>query len=83
MLVKTLEIIDYLTDYTQQKNDDKNHWYIGICQEAHDIVFEAIKNDFFYILTDASFIFKKLVQKRMEGILEAFQQNKPIIKQVK
>ena len=51
--------------------------------KAGDIVFEAIKNEFSYILTDASFMYKKLVKKRMEGILEAFQQNKPLIKQTK
>ena len=43
MLVRTQEIIDYLTDYIKQKNDDNSVWYIGICQEAHDIVFEALK----------------------------------------
>ena len=51
--------------------------------KAGDIVFEAIKNEFFYILTDASLMYKKLVKKRMEGILEAFQQNRPLIKQIK
>ncbi len=50
--------------------------------KAGDIVFEALKNEFFYILTDASLIYKKILKKRMEGILEAFQQNKPIIKQI-
>jgi hypothetical protein len=43
MLVRTQEIIDYLSDYIKQKNDDMSIWYIGICQEAHDIVFEALK----------------------------------------
>lgn len=43
MLVKTQEITEYLIDYIKQKNDDNNVWYIGICQEAHDIVFEALK----------------------------------------
>lgn len=43
MIVKKQEIIDYLTDYFQQNNDDNCLWYIGVCQEAHDIVFEAIK----------------------------------------
>ena len=41
MIVKKQEIIDYLTDYFQQNNDDNCLWYIGVCQEAHDIVFEA------------------------------------------
>jgi hypothetical protein len=43
MFVRTKEIIDYLTDYIKHKNDDNSNWYIGICQEAHDIVFEALK----------------------------------------
>jgi hypothetical protein len=43
MLVRTQEITEYLIDYIQQKNDDNSSWYIGICQEAHDIVFEALK----------------------------------------
>lgn len=43
MLVKTQEIIEYFTDYVQRKNVDDGIWYIGICQEAHDIVFEALK----------------------------------------
>jgi hypothetical protein len=43
MLVRTQEIIDYLTDYIEQKNDDNCIWYIGVCQEAHDIIFEALK----------------------------------------
>ncbi len=43
MRIRTQEIIEYLTDYIKQKNDDNSIWYIGICQEAHDIVFEALK----------------------------------------
>ena len=43
MLVRTQEITEYLIDYIHQKNEDNSVWYIGICQEAHDIVFEALK----------------------------------------
>lgn len=43
MLTRTQEIIEYITDYIQQKNEDHSVWYIGICQEAHDIIFEALK----------------------------------------
>ena len=43
MLARTQEIIEYLTDYIKQKNDNNSVWYIGICQEAHDIIFEALK----------------------------------------
>ncbi len=45
-----------------------------------DIVFQAIKNDVFYILTDTRFMWKRMVKARMNGILEAFQQNKPFTK---
>jgi len=43
MLVRIQEITEYLIDYIQQKDDDNSSWYIGICQEAHDIIFEALK----------------------------------------
>ncbi|MFX1393446.1 MAG: SDR family NAD(P)-dependent oxidoreductase [Promethearchaeota archaeon] len=45
-----------------------------------DIVFQAIKDDYLYILTDTRLMFKKMVKDRMDGILQAFQQNKSIIK---
>lgn len=43
MLVRTQEITEYLIDYIQHKNDNNSIWCIGICQEAHDIIFEALK----------------------------------------
>ena len=48
--------------------------------KAGDIVFQAIKDEVFYILTDTSLIFRRMVKNRMEGILEAFKQNKPYIR---
>lgn len=45
-----------------------------------EIVFQAIKNDIFYILTDSHYIFKKAVKNRLEGIINAFEQNKQIHK---
>lgn len=45
--------------------------------KAGDIVFEAIKDEAFYIYTDTGFIWKRMVKKRMNEILEAFKQNKP------
>lgn len=45
--------------------------------KAGDIVFEAIKDEAFYIFTDTSFIWRRMVKNRMNGILEAFKQNKP------
>ena len=38
-----------------------------------DIVFQAIKDDVFYILTDTTLTFKRMVKNRMNGILEAFR----------
>ncbi len=45
--------------------------------KAGDIVFQAINDDVFYILTDTSFFYRRMVKNRMEGILQAFKQNKP------
>ncbi|MFX0043409.1 MAG: hypothetical protein ACFE8L_10895, partial [Candidatus Hodarchaeota archaeon] len=45
-------------------------------EKVGDIVFEAIKDDAFYILTHTSFMWRKAVKDRMDGILEAFKQNK-------
>ncbi|HEY0090382.1 MAG TPA: SDR family NAD(P)-dependent oxidoreductase, partial [Candidatus Lokiarchaeia archaeon] len=49
--------------------------------KAGDIVFEAIKDDAFYILTDTSGFFKRMVKLRMSQILEAFNTNKTYAKQ--
>ena len=65
MLTKTQEIIEYIADYIQQKNDDNSIWHIGICQEAHDIVFEALKRSsqfWMYIETDSQTIAKEVVE---------------------
>jgi len=43
-------------------------------EKVADIVFEGIKDEKFYILTDNHYIFKKWVKARMNGILNAFQQ---------
>jgi len=48
--------------------------------KAGDVVFRAIKDDVFYILTDTSLISRRMVRNRMEGILEAFKLNKQYIK---
>ncbi|MHA2185504.1 MAG: SDR family NAD(P)-dependent oxidoreductase [Promethearchaeota archaeon] len=44
--------------------------------KAGDIVFEAIKDDAFYILTDTSQWLEDSIRSRMNNILNAFQQNK-------
>lgn len=48
--------------------------------KAGDIVFESIKNDIFYILTDTGLAWKRIVKRRMDRIMKAFTQNKSIIK---
>ncbi len=45
--------------------------------KAGDIVFEAIKDEAFFIFTDTSFIWRRLVKNKMNEILKAFKQNKP------
>ena len=45
-----------------------------------DIVFEAIKKDVFYILTDTRLSYRRMIQTRNEEIIEAFKQNKLIHK---
>ncbi len=65
MLVRTQEIIEYLTDYIQQKNEDDGIWHIGICQEAHDIIFEALKKSsqfWMYIETDSHTVAKEVLE---------------------
>jgi NAD(P)-dependent dehydrogenase (short-subunit alcohol dehydrogenase family) len=45
-----------------------------------DIVFEAIKNNIFYILTDTKLYYRRMIQTRNEEIMEAYNQNKQIHK---
>jgi NAD(P)-dependent dehydrogenase (short-subunit alcohol dehydrogenase family) len=45
-----------------------------------DIVFEAIKEDVFYILTDTKLYYRRMIQTRNEEIMEAYNQNKQIHK---
>lgn len=44
MHIRTQEIIEHIADYIQRKGQDGDGiWHIGACQEAHDIIFEALK----------------------------------------
>jgi NAD(P)-dependent dehydrogenase (short-subunit alcohol dehydrogenase family) len=45
--------------------------------KAGDIVFEAVKDEAFYILTDTSFMWKRMVKRRLDRVLKAFKTNKP------
>jgi NAD(P)-dependent dehydrogenase (short-subunit alcohol dehydrogenase family) len=51
--------------------------------ESGDIVFEAIKNDIFYIYTELGLMWKKGMKTRFEGILEDYNKIRPIIKNLK
>ena len=44
--------------------------------QAGDIIFQAIKDEVFYILSHTDLMYKKNIKNRMNGILQAFQQNK-------
>ena len=48
--------------------------------QAGDVVFEAMKNDIFYILTEIGLMWKRFIKARFDGIMEAFKQNRPILK---
>ncbi|MFX1371878.1 MAG: SDR family NAD(P)-dependent oxidoreductase [Promethearchaeota archaeon] len=41
-----------------------------------DIVFQAIRDEVFYILTHTDLMYKRNIKRRMNAILQAFQQNK-------
>lgn len=68
--MRTAEIIEFLKDYIQQRNDEHSIWHIGIGEEAHDIVFEALKRSsqfWMYIETGS--------HQAAEKILEHFINN--------
>lgn len=76
----------FLKNHPQYKEYAK--WFTGMvekglsAEKVGDIVFNAIKDDSFYILTDTSLFWKRMVKVRMNGILEAFKQNKQYIQEV-
>jgi len=55
-------------------------WNQGISPDkVGEIVFKAIKDSVFYILTDTGPVLRKMVENRMKRILKAFDQNKKYI----
>lgn len=81
ILEREVRVTKFLTDYpefnTIVTQFGKGFQERGITGEkAGDIVFEAIKDDAFYILTDTGEQFESLVKTRMNNILNAFEQNK-------
>ncbi|MBY8986217.1 MAG: SDR family NAD(P)-dependent oxidoreductase [Candidatus Lokiarchaeota archaeon] len=58
----------------------KGWWKRGISPEkVGHVVFNAIKDQAFYILTDTSLGLKKMLENRMKRILNAFEQNKKYV----
>ena len=51
--------------------------------QAGDVVFEAIKNDMFYILTETGIMWKKPLKARFDRILEEYNQNRLLLKDLK
>ncbi len=51
--------------------------------QSGDVVFEAIKNDIFYIYTELGLMWKKGMKTRFDGILEDYNQIRPILRDLK
>ena len=51
--------------------------------QSGDVVFEAIKNDIFYIFTEIGLMWKKGMKTRFDGILEDYNQIRTIIRDLK
>ncbi|MFX1453128.1 MAG: SDR family NAD(P)-dependent oxidoreductase, partial [Promethearchaeota archaeon] len=50
--------------------------------QSGDVVFEAIKNNIFYIFTETGLMWKRRMKSRFNGILEDFQKIKTILKEI-
>ena len=58
-------------------------WELGTpADQSGDIVFEAIKNDIFYIFTEIGLVWKKGMKNRFDGILNDYNKCRPIIKEL-
>jgi NADP-dependent 3-hydroxy acid dehydrogenase YdfG len=79
-----LQIMKFLKDYPEFRSI-VSQFGQGVAEtrmsgeKVGDIVFEAIKDDAFYILTHTGKILESLVKNRMDNILNAFKQNKKYI----
>ncbi|TFG21610.1 MAG: SDR family NAD(P)-dependent oxidoreductase [Promethearchaeota archaeon] len=61
-----------------------NLWDKGTsADEAGDIVFEAIRRDIFYILTETGRFWKRALEKRFKGIMDDYDKNHILIKEFK
>jgi len=81
--------VDATEKSVHPKIEDVENAILALANEGEDpdivgnFVFEGIKADLFYILTDTKLYFKRMIKDRMERILEAYPQNKKIHKSVK
>ncbi len=76
-----------------KKNHPETEQYIDLVLEmyekgtspdqAGDVVFEAIKNDIFYIYTELGLMWKKGMKTRFDGILEDYNQIRYILRDLK
>ena len=48
--------------------------------QAGDVVFKAIRNGMFYILTETGIMWKNPLKARFDGIMKAFEQNRLLLK---
>jgi NAD(P)-dependent dehydrogenase (short-subunit alcohol dehydrogenase family) len=56
-------------------------WEMGTSpDQSGDVVFEAIKNDIFYIYTETGLVWKRGMKNRFNEILEDYQKTKAILK---
>ncbi|MBY8985720.1 MAG: SDR family NAD(P)-dependent oxidoreductase [Candidatus Lokiarchaeota archaeon] len=81
ILDRQSRVMKFLTDYPEFKSTitqfGQGATKRGISGEkVGDIVFEAIKDDSFYILTDTGEWLEALVKNRMNNILDSFEQNR-------
>ena len=52
-------------------------------EKISEILFQALRNDFFYILPHTGLAWKNIFTNRMDEIVEAFKENKVIQKKKK
>ncbi|KKM03162.1 hypothetical protein LCGC14_1777180 [marine sediment metagenome] len=79
-----VSVENFLEIHPEAKSDMKKWmgwWKRGISPEkVGEVVFKAIKDDVFYILTDNSDLLKGMIENRMKRILKALEQNEKYMK---
>jgi NADP-dependent 3-hydroxy acid dehydrogenase YdfG len=76
-------IIKNHPEYEQLVRETVKLWDKGTPpDQSGDIVFEAIRNNMFYILTEIGLVWKRALKSRFDGIMEAYKQNRDLIKEL-